>query len=122
MNPVTLIDAGPLVALLSEADKHHRWAKSIFDSLISPVFTCEAVIAEACYMLRRPLNSALAVLGLIERGVVRIDFRIETEAARVRELMTRYASRPMSFADGCLVRMTELSPEVRVMTTTSSPP
>lgn len=112
MNAVTLIDAGPLVALLSEADKHHRWAKSIFDSLISPVFTCEAVIAEACYMLRRPLNPALAVLGLIERGVVRIDFRIETEAARVREPSRRIL--PASHVSALLILLFGAFHETRV--------
>ncbi|MSU24758.1 MAG: hypothetical protein EXS32_13165 [Opitutus sp.] len=38
------------------------------------------------------------------------------EHSAVRKLMRRYADRPMSFADACLVRMAELHAEAVVWT------
>lgn len=38
-----LIDPGPLVALLSERDRCHPWAKQAFARAVVPLHTCEAV-------------------------------------------------------------------------------
>lgn len=37
-----------------------------------------------------------------------IPFRLSDEIGRIRELMNWYQNVPMSLADGCLVRMSEL--------------
>jgi predicted nucleic acid-binding protein len=47
-------------------------------------------------------------MALIERGTIKIDFYFNDEVKVIRELMQRYQSVPMSFADACLVRMSEL--------------
>lgn len=56
---------------------------------------------------------------MIERGVVQSTFELTPHIKRVRWLMERYASVPMSFADACLVRMSELHTDVLVWTTDS---
>ena len=48
-----------------------------------------------------------AVLKLVERGLVRLPFRLEAETGSVRRLLSRYSDVPMSLADACLVRMSE---------------
>jgi predicted nucleic acid-binding protein len=45
---------------------------------------------------------------LIERGVLRVALSIEEASADLRTLMHRYRSRPMSLADACLVRLSEI--------------
>jgi predicted nucleic acid-binding protein len=45
-----------------------------------------------------------------------IGLRVDAELADLRTLMRRYANRPMSLADACLVRLAELHPQARVFT------
>jgi uncharacterized protein len=56
------------------------------------------------------------VLGLVGRGIVKLDFLLSSEFDAVRKLMAKYASVPMSLADACLVRMTELHTRAAVVT------
>jgi predicted nucleic acid-binding protein len=48
--------------------------------------------------------------------VVSIEFRLGDEVESVAALMRRFAEVPMSMADACLVRMTELAPDSSVLT------
>jgi predicted nucleic acid-binding protein len=111
-----LADTGPLVALLSERDRYHQWAAQAFARGATPVRTCEAVLSEAWYLLRSTRRGQPALLELVERGLVSLDFSLAAELVAVRRLVTRYRDRPMSLADACLVRMAELYDEASVLT------
>jgi predicted nucleic acid-binding protein len=111
-----LMDTGPLVASLNRRDRYHRWAKARLSELEPPVSTCEPVLAEACFLLRDSPGGAAAVLALVERGVLRVDFQVTPHARSLATLMTKYADVPMSLADASLVRMTELDGRRAVMT------
>jgi predicted nucleic acid-binding protein len=111
-----LLDTGPLVAFLDRRDGYHRWATEQWDQIEPPLFTCEPVLSEACFLLRDVSGGGPAVLDLVVRGVLRVGLAIEREAAAIRRLMSRYASVPMSLADACLVRMAERQPGSRVLT------
>ena len=111
-----LIDTGPLVAVICAGDRDHAWTVERFRALSPPFLTCEAVIAEACFLIeRRGVNGAV-MLERIENGLLRIALEIEDHSAALRKLMIRYASVPMSLADSCLVRMSEIYPECHVFT------
>ena len=116
MTQPLLVDAGPLVALLSERDRYHSWARQAFARTTPPLRTCEAVLSEAWYLLRLTRRGQTAVLEFVERGLVTVDFALSSELAAVRRLVTRYRDRPMSLADACLVRMAELYDEAAVLT------
>jgi predicted nucleic acid-binding protein len=111
-----VIDTGPLVALLNRRDALHRWVRDVLETVEPPVFTCEPVITEACFLLRDVASGPDAILELLERDIVQIDFHLGTEIAPVRSLMKKFANVPMSLADACLVRMTEMEPRSMVMT------
>ncbi len=82
-----------------------------------PFFTCEAVIAEACFLAHRLASRAQqAVVELVERGVLDLSFRLADESAAVARMMKKYHDLPMSLADACLVRMTEHHPGSVVLT------
>jgi predicted nucleic acid-binding protein len=102
-----LVDTGPIVAFLNGRDRYHEWSKEIFAGLESPVVTCEAVLSEACFLLRRSRGGSDAVVKLVERGLIRLPLRLESDSASVRRLLARYAGVPMSLADACLVRLSE---------------
>jgi len=111
-----IVDTGPIVALLSSRDGHHAWAREVLRSVEPPMQTCEAVISEACFLLRKVAGGPDAVLQLVERGIVQVSFRLAVELAPVRALVERYRRVPMSLADACLVRMTELDTRSTVIT------
>jgi predicted nucleic acid-binding protein len=112
----TLLDAGPLVAYLSDRDKWHAWAVNQFVSLRPPVLTCEAVLSEACFLTWRNEGEPADILQILQRGAFAIAFDLETETASVEVLMRRYSDAPMSLADACLVRLSELHRDCRVLT------
>jgi uncharacterized protein len=113
-----VLDTGPIVALLRRRDPHHGWAKETLSRIASsstpPLATCEAVLVEACFLLRSFVGGEDAVLALVDHLV--LDFRLGAEIAAVRRLMEKYRSVPMSLADACLVRMTENEPDSVVLT------
>ena len=116
MKPRAFLDTGPLVAFLDRRDRYHGWATEQWAQIDPPLFTCEPVLSEACFLLRDVPGGAPAVLDLVVRGVLRIGFALEAEAAAIRNLMVRYANVPMSLADACLVRMAEQRPGSRLLT------
>ena len=111
-----IVDTGPIVALLNRRDNHHSWAREVLDTLEPPIFTCESVVSEACFLLRGLAGGPDAVLDLLMADVVNIDFRLASEIAPLRGLMRKFANVPMSLADACLVRMTELDPHSVIVT------
>ena len=111
-----VVDTGPLVALLNRRDRHHVWIREVLDTVAPPIFTCEAVVSEACFLLGRLTGGQDALLELLANDVVRIDFRLHAELDTVRRLMRKFASVPMSLADACLVRMAELDAPTTIVT------
>ena len=69
-----LLDTGPWVALFSHNDKHHRWAVEQFRLLPPPFLSCEAVVAETCFLLKRSGFDPSLALQFIDRGVVQLLF------------------------------------------------
>jgi len=100
-----LLDTGFIVALLDRSERHHRGCRELIGGVQVPLVTCEAVIAEACYVLRRLRGASDAVLANVERGNFVVPFRLDESARAVRTLMKRYASVPMDLADACLVQL-----------------
>lgn len=111
-----ILDTGPWVALHCRDDSHHEWAKAQFARYAGPFLTCEAVVAETCFLLARAGFDPAKALALIERGAVRVALSLGNEVAAVRALFQRYDNVPASLADACLIRMAELNEPCRVLT------
>jgi predicted nucleic acid-binding protein len=111
-----LADTGPLVAYLDRSDRDHAWAKEVFSEITRPLLTCEAVIAEALFLLRRGGIQPDGLLDLIRRGLLVPKFDLVKEIEAIQQLMKTYRNIPMSLADACLVRMAETFPDSKVMT------
>lgn len=114
--PRVLVDTGPIVALLSRNDAAHAWAREQFGAHPAPFFTCEAVLSEACFLLRRNGLDASAVPALLERGVLQVGIHLTDEAEAVRKLFQKYGNVPASLADACLIRLSELHERCLVLT------
>jgi uncharacterized protein len=100
-----LVDAGFLVALLSSRDANHRWATAQTQHHPPPWRSCDAVLSEAFHLLGARGSPGLA--ALLRRHAIVSAFHLGDEVEPVLALMHKYADLPMSFADACLVRMTE---------------
>ena len=111
-----LVDTGPLAAWLNRSDAHHDWAKQQFARLRPPLTTCEAVLSEAVFLLHRIGESGSAMPQLLQRGVLQVASVLQVESPAVTTLMRKYADIPMSLADACLVRLSELVPHAVVFT------
>ena len=111
-----ILDTGPWVALHCRDETHHAWAKAAFASTASPLLSCEAVVAETCFLLARGGFDPGKALELVERGVVKLGMTLNEEISTVRALFARYDNVPASLADACLIRMSELYDPCRVLT------
>jgi predicted nucleic acid-binding protein len=111
-----IVDTGPLVAFFDQAERHHRWVVERIGELDAPLLVCEAVLAEAMYLLARHAKARDLVLELIENGALSLAFRIEDHVALLRKLLRKYRDTPMSLADACIVRMSEIYERHAVLT------
>jgi predicted nucleic acid-binding protein len=103
-----LLDTGPLVSFLASGLRHHQWTVEQWKRLRPPLLTCEPVLTEAAFLLGREGRDVDGLFELVERGVIRAAISVQEEQADLRALMRRYRNRPMSLADACLVRLSEI--------------
>ncbi len=104
-----LLDTGPWVALLSRNDTHHQWAVAQFRRLPPPLLSCEAVVAETCFLLARSGFDPALALQFIERGAVQLPFALQEQISAVSSLFKRYENVPASLADASLIRLAEIT-------------
>ena len=101
MDRVGVLDTGPLVSFLASGLQHHRWTVEQWKQLRPPLLTCEAVLTEAAFLLKREGRDADALFALLDRRIIQIGLAVEEQQSDLRALMRRYRNRPMSLADAC---------------------
>jgi predicted nucleic acid-binding protein len=108
------LDTGPLVALLVRSDRHHRWATEAL-RVRSRVVSCEAVLSEASFLVQKSQVASAALRGLMGSGEIEL-VSMANELPALAQLMGRYSNVPMSFADACMVRMSEVNSKTVIAT------
>ena len=111
-----VLDTGPLVALLNRKDTHYAWVVEQSGKLKPPFYSCEAVIAEAHFLLTRHPAGGGRLNQLVRSGKIDLSFSYAEHIDDVHRLMEKYADVPMSFADACVVRIAEVRRRSRVLT------
>jgi len=111
-----LVDAGPLVALLSKDDAGYRRCRAVFRGLREPPLTVWPVLTEAMHLLRDSWRGQDKLFGLLEVGSVEIAPLDPADLSRMRQLMQKYHDLPMDFADAALVTIAEREGITRVFT------
>jgi predicted nucleic acid-binding protein len=110
------VDTGPLVALLKADDRHHGWAVSSMKQLPADgLVTCEAVVSEASFLLGRWPRAVDALFGKLGDRTLSLE-ALTDDSAAIHALMKRYRNVPASYADACLIRLSERHPEATVFT------
>ena len=107
-----IADTGFLVAFARSQDVHHGWALRVAEQVTEPLLTCEPVLAETAFHLR----DAALVLEMIAEELINLSFDCRDHLPQLAALARRYADRQPDLADLCLIRMSELYPNHRVIT------
>lgn len=110
-----IVDASFLVALWRRKDKNHIWAVRQARLHPPPWVTCESVLSEADHLLA-PLGCASLRMAC-RRGVMTLLPVAGETMDPILDLLDKYADVPMSIADACLVRLTEMLPDPLLLTT-----
>jgi predicted nucleic acid-binding protein len=111
-----LVDTGPLVAFLREAEADHEWAAEKFQELPAPFLTCEPVLTETFFLVSRHTGGGRRFFDLLRSGLLEVDFAVLREREALWKLIHKYEDLPMSLADACLVRLAELHYAASVFT------
>jgi predicted nucleic acid-binding protein len=102
-----LVDAGPLVALVDADDQHHLACLAALKEIREPLGTVWPALTEAMYLLSDMPRAQEALWEMLTRRAVQLLPLDLADAPRMRELMRKYADRPMDLADASLVRVAE---------------
>lgn len=116
MADLVLADTGPLVAFLGRNDPYHLWACERMREFTGPLFSCEAVLSECAHLTERADPGNQQLMTLLRLGGLRLTYSLRPDLEAVATYMAKYRDFPMSLADACLVRMSELHSGCRVFT------
>jgi predicted nucleic acid-binding protein len=102
-----LVDAGPMVALLRQADRHHRRCVAALRRIRDPLCTVWPAVTEAMLLLSDRPDAQSALAGKLESAAIALLPLDRRDVPRIRELMAKYGDLPMDFTDAALVRAAE---------------
>lgn len=102
-----LVDTSFLVSVYDKRELYHLPCMAALARVRQPLVTCEAVITEAIYHLRRIPGAPQAILASVQEGHLEICFRLAGGASQVLAYYTKYLDTPCDFADACLIAMAD---------------
>ena len=111
-----IVDTGPLVAYFDRDSEFHGWVRDRFREMADPLISCQPVLTEALFVLKRGGLDPDLILALVERGELVCDFDVRREITALRRLLKKYHDLPATLADACLVRMSELHGDCCIFT------
>jgi uncharacterized protein len=100
-----LLDTGVIVALLDSSDSFHQRCANIMAELRAPLVTCEAVIAESCYLLRNVKGTAEVILESVAAREFLIPQGLGDIVGDLRLIFHKYRDRKIDLADAILVQL-----------------
>jgi predicted nucleic acid-binding protein len=113
-----ITDTGPLVGWINSRDQWHGWSAGVLEKLAPPLITCEAVIAEAAWQLGRSRTAVDHLYSLVDAGALRVVDLLPEHMPHLRSLSAKYPQ--MDFCDAAVVRLAEIFPLAKVITTDSA--
>lgn len=115
---MTLVDAGPLIALIDADEPDHELCVSTLQSIRLPLITTWPAFTEAMYLVGRAggWTGQRSLWKLVLNEDLVIADQPTGSAKRIAKLMERYADRPMDLADATLVALAEERNTKRIFT------
>jgi hypothetical protein len=116
----TLVDAGPIVALIDADEEDHDCCREQLGKLSGTLFTTWAAFTETMYLLGRIGWPAQNSAWQMQRNGALVVADLDADGTgRAAALMEKYRSVPMDLADATLVALAE-SLEIRRVFTLDS--
>jgi predicted nucleic acid-binding protein len=122
---MTLVDAGPLIALVNAADDDHALCVSTLKGLQTPLLTTWTAFGEAMHVVgalgRRAGRDGKwvaqrALWGLVDSVAITVAEPSVHLMQRMKALMERYQDTPMDLGDASLVALAEERGNRRIFT------
>jgi hypothetical protein len=106
---MTLVDAGPLVAMIDAGEPDHERCVSALGKIRLPLLTTWPVLTEAMHLVGRAggWRAQKALWKLVQNEDLEVTASPPETTGRIAKLMERYADRPMDLADASLVALAE---------------
>ena len=106
MHPI-LLDSSVIVGWLDRRDRNHGRCAAALANISPPLVTCEAVIAESCYLLQAIAGAQDDILENVANGTFQISFQLARCVDQMRQILRKYKDTPADFADTCLIQMAD---------------
>ena len=103
MSDSALVDTGAILALLDRSDRWHATCVETFAELRLPLITSEAVLTELFHLVGDSRYEMETAWRFVRSGAITMAAIEDSELPQIHALMSRYADRPMDFADATLV-------------------
>ncbi len=115
---MTLVDAGPLIAIIDANEPDHAPCMDALDHLTLPLITTWPAFTEAMYLLARAggIRAQQAVWRLVSTHRLVVADLSSSAVDRSARLMDQYADRPTDLADSTLVALAEERGDRRIFT------
>lgn len=118
MAATTLVDTGPLVALVDKNQSAHQRCVKTYQLIAAPLVTTWPCLTEAMYFLEGlgGWQAQKVLWDFVERHGVEVHTPSAAEIKRMKALMAKYSDLPMDLADASLVVSAEALQLRRVFT------
>jgi uncharacterized protein len=100
-----LIDTGAILAILDRADPWHESCAGAIRRMRLPLMTSSAVLTEMFHFVFRKRIAMEAAWAFLKSGAIVLSSITDAELPHLHALMSRYADRPMDFANATLVHL-----------------
>jgi len=104
---ITLLDTGPLVALLDRSDSHHSTCAKLLSTLPGRLLVPATVVVEVCWMVDRRPDVEAAFLNAVASGEFEFVGVTANDLGRMAELVSRYADFPLGAVDASVIALAE---------------
>lgn len=103
------MDAGPLYAAAARRDKHHERSIDLLSSATRPLLVPALVLTEVSYLLsdRIGAHAEVAFASSIAAGELVVEPVLDSDWARIVELMEEYLDLPLGIVDASVVALAE---------------
>ena len=105
MSGRVLVDTGPIVAMLLEADQHHDACVEQLHGIRGPLLTCWPVITEAAWLLRAYPPAIRRLLSSFHGRPFELVPLGETDLPGIAAILAKYEGLGIQLADASLVHL-----------------
>jgi len=112
----TLIDTGPIVAIINADDPYHTQCTEAIKRLPVPLHTCWPVITEAAYLLRKHPQGIAKLFEMLRTQVSSLAHLSQSDLSPIESILTKYADQKFQLADAALMYLSERQGISRVFT------